>query len=92
MIPDPKRYDFQYHDHMLELLYEPWLKDAPFEFTSAFVARTFRAILLDNPNRFRTNLPKDWVFVNRLQWGLYAVLARLGATANFRRPMLKLLG
>ncbi|HEY3353251.1 MAG TPA: hypothetical protein VGQ83_08395 [Polyangia bacterium] len=36
-------------------------------------------------------MPRDWLFVNRLQWGLNSVLAHLGATAPwgelFRRAV-----
>ena len=45
---------------------------------------------LDNPNRFRTNLPRDWVFLPRLQWGLYAVLAELGAESDWRARLMDL--
>lgn len=30
-------------------------------------------------------MPPDFVFVNRIQWGVYSILARLGATANWHR-------
>jgi predicted unusual protein kinase regulating ubiquinone biosynthesis (AarF/ABC1/UbiB family) len=90
MVPWPERYDFRYHQHMMQTLYEPWLQ-VPFRFTPEFVTRLWRVMMVDNPNRFCTNNPKDWVFVNRLQWGLYAVLARLQACADFRSPILALL-
>lgn len=83
MVPWPERYDFGYHQHMMMTLYEPWTQ-VPFRFTPEFVARLWRVMIVDNPNKHCTNNPKDWVFVNRLQWSLYAVLARLEATANFR--------
>lgn len=90
MVPWPERYDFRYHQHMMQTLYEPWLQ-VPFRFTPEFVSRLWQVMMVDNPNRFCTNNPKDWVFVNRLQWGLYAVLARLEASADFRGPILALL-
>jgi hypothetical protein len=45
----------------------------------------------DNRNRFRMTTPKHWVFTYRLNWGLYAVLAKLGARGNWRSPILDLL-
>ena len=30
-------------------------------------------------------MPRDFVFVNRIQWGVLSVLAHLGARANFHR-------
>ena len=35
--------------------------------------------------------PKHWVFTYRLNWGLYAVLAKLGARGNWRSPIADLL-
>jgi hypothetical protein len=74
----------------MQTLYEPWAQAEPFRFTPEFVTRWWRVLMVDNPNKFCTNNPKDWVFVNRLQWGLYAVLA-LGASADFRSAILELL-
>jgi hypothetical protein len=45
----------------------------------------------DNRNRFRLTTPKHWVFSYRLNWGLYAVLARLGARGDWRSTILDLL-
>jgi hypothetical protein len=44
-----------------------------------FVAKSFGVLMFDNPNRFRIAMPPAWLFLNRLQWGLNAVLAQLGA-------------
>ena len=33
----------------------------------------------------KLNMPADFVFVNRIQWGVYSILADLGATANWHR-------
>jgi len=86
--PDPAKYDFDYHYRMTRAIYEPWLKDEPYLFTEAFVARTWRTLVVDNPNKFRMNLPRDFLFVNRVQWGVYSVLATLRAVSNWRRRLL----
>jgi predicted unusual protein kinase regulating ubiquinone biosynthesis (AarF/ABC1/UbiB family)/DNA-binding XRE family transcriptional regulator len=90
LVPDPATFDFAYYRHTLRLLFEPWLQDEPFRFTPAFVQRTWRALVTENPNRFRANVPKDWVLTSRVQWGLFAVLAELGASSNWRRRILDL--
>ena len=33
----------------------------------------------------KLNMPRDFVFVNRIQWGVHSVLAHLGARGNFHR-------
>jgi predicted unusual protein kinase regulating ubiquinone biosynthesis (AarF/ABC1/UbiB family) len=86
--PDPKTYDFDYHFHMTRAIYEPWLEDEPYLFTQAFVERTWHALVVDNPNKFKLNLPRDFLFVNRVQWGLYAVLAQLGSVSNWRHRLM----
>jgi hypothetical protein len=78
IVANEQRFDFAYNRRVIETLFEPCFDDS-FRFSSEYVARTWRTALVDNPNKFRTNLPRDWVIANRLQWGLYAVLAELGA-------------
>ena len=89
--PDPSNYDFDYHYRMTRTIYEPWIAER-FRFTPEFVASTWRALVVDNPNKFRLNLPRDFLFVNRIQWGLFSVLAALGAESSWRRRFLPLLG
>jgi hypothetical protein len=48
-------------------------------------------IWLENRNRFQLNLPPDWAFLLRLQWGLYSVLAQLGAESDWRKRLLDVL-
>src|SRR6185369_913364 len=91
MVPDPDRYDFDHLHRTMRVICEPWLRDGPFRFTPALVERTWRSVMVDNPNRFRGNVPKDWVLTSRVQWGLFAVLGQLGASSNWRAEILDLL-
>lgn len=61
----------------------PVLAEQPFEFTEDFAADVLRSTT-DPRSRYndvlrRLNLPPDYLLLNRIQWGLYSVLARLGA-------------
>jgi predicted unusual protein kinase regulating ubiquinone biosynthesis (AarF/ABC1/UbiB family) len=90
-IPDPAGFDFAFH-HRLELhLHQPWLADGPFTFTPEFIERTWRMSWPENRNRFRLTTPRHWVFTYRLNWGLHAVLAKLGARGDWRSTALALL-
>ncbi len=89
--PRPNLYDFEYHYHMMRELYLPWREDKTFCFTHEFVAKTIQDLVIKNPNKFTTNMPRDWVFVNRLQWGLYSVLAMLNAQSNWHRRLMPLI-
>jgi predicted unusual protein kinase regulating ubiquinone biosynthesis (AarF/ABC1/UbiB family) len=60
----------------------------PFEFTPEYASEVIRASS-DPRSRFadalrRLNLPPDYLLLNRIQWGLYSVLARLGARGDWR--------
>lgn len=90
-IPDPEGFDFAFH-HLLSLhLHQPWLAKGPFAFTAEFIERTWRMSWPDNRNRFRLTTPRHWVFTYRLNWGLHAVLAKLGASGDWRSTILDLL-
>jgi len=91
MTPDPARYDFDYHQRMIHTLYEPWLLDRPFRYTPEYVERLWHTISFGNRNKARLNVPREWVLANRLESGLYTLLAKLGATANWRKKILDLL-
>jgi predicted unusual protein kinase regulating ubiquinone biosynthesis (AarF/ABC1/UbiB family) len=69
--------------------YRPVLEDRPFTYTTEFAREALRRTF--DPNGPHTevmrwlNLPPAFVVLNRIQWGLNAVLASLDATANWRR-------
>lgn len=72
-------------DHQLEVtryLYAPFLASGaePFTYTPDYVRKSYGLMIFDNPNKLRTAMPPGWLFLNRLQWGLNAILAQLGAT------------
>jgi len=91
-VSNEQRYDFEHHRNIMLAMYEPWLHDEPFRFTWEFVERLWKMLLFDNPNRFVTSVPKDSILTLAcLRWGLYAVLARLEARADFRGSILDLL-
>jgi predicted unusual protein kinase regulating ubiquinone biosynthesis (AarF/ABC1/UbiB family) len=69
--------------------YEPIRSDRTFTFTRSYNARSFRMVLAPE-GRFaglhrRLNMPRDFVFVNRIQWGVYSILSQLEGTGNWHR-------
>lgn len=85
MVPDPKRFDWDHQWTVMRYLYRPFLatKDAPFTYTHAYVQESYGVLLFDNPNRMRLAMPAEWVFLNRLQWGLNSILAALNASGGW---------
>ncbi len=69
--------------------YEPFSSDRPFRFTSEYNQKSFRMVFSPE-GKFagmtkKMNMPADFVFVNRIHWGVFAILAKLGATGNWHR-------
>jgi predicted unusual protein kinase regulating ubiquinone biosynthesis (AarF/ABC1/UbiB family) len=77
-------FDWDYQWKMMRFMYEPAVAKQPFTFTHEYVKRSYDMYLWGNPNQYKTAIPRDLLFVNRLQWGLYSVLAHLNATGNWR--------
>jgi predicted unusual protein kinase regulating ubiquinone biosynthesis (AarF/ABC1/UbiB family) len=69
--------------------YEPFARDRVFTFTKDYTAKSLRMVFAPDGEfsgmTKHMNMPADFVFVNRIQWGIYSILTRLGATANFHR-------
>ena len=78
--PGPIDWDAQFDS--IHYLYEPMVTEG-FRFTQAYVGRTWDVLLWDNPNLRRIRLGPEWLLIQRLQWGLYSVLALLEAQGRF---------
>src|SRR5262249_30557690 len=67
--------------------YEPFEKSSEFEFTREYNARSFKMVFApEGPYAGMSkqmNMPRDFVFVNRIQWGVWSILAQLGARASW---------
>lgn len=87
----PPDIDLAYHRHAFKVSLEPWLSEAPVRIDEDYVARCFEVMLKNNPNKYRMSVPKEGVFVNRLQFGVMSVLATLGAELHWRRLLVSLL-
>jgi len=81
MVGNPKKFDWDHQWAMMRYLYRPFVATEPFTYTHEYVKESYGVLLFDNPNRFSAAMPREWLFLNRLQWGLNSVLAHLGATA-----------
>lgn len=82
MIPDPDHFDFDLHWQMLCHQYAPY-KRARFRFTRDFIKTGMEFSHPSNPNLRKLAIPPAWIWVQRLVWGLHAVLARLDCEGPF---------
>jgi predicted unusual protein kinase regulating ubiquinone biosynthesis (AarF/ABC1/UbiB family) len=79
-VGNPKKFDWDHQWSMMRYLYRPFLATEPFTYTHEYVKESYGLLIFDNPNRFTGKMPPEWLFLNRLQWGLNSVLAHLQAT------------
>ncbi|MCC6645222.1 MAG: AarF/ABC1/UbiB kinase family protein [Polyangiaceae bacterium] len=82
--PGDKRFDFDAQWAAMGVLYRP-MRDPAFRFTREFVRETYDALVFKNVNKLRLAMPPEWLFLNRLQWGIFAILAELGAGPGVHR-------
>lgn len=79
-----KKFDFDAQWEAMGVLYRP-MRDPTFRFTREFVRETYDALVFKNVNKLRLAMPPEWLFLNRLQWGIFAILAELGAGPGIHR-------
>jgi len=84
-------FDFEAHYRQYLYLIRPWLMAEAVALTPQFIGQTYRAMLVGNPNRALLKMPRELLFANRLQWGLYSVLAKLRPTLSLREQILDIL-
>lgn len=77
------RFDFDHQFEAMRFMYGPALSAAPVRFTHDFISAVHDRLIFQNRNKLKLALPADWLFVNRLQFGLFSVLAHLGASATW---------
>ena len=61
----------------------PIASDGPFTYTKEYKEEGNRFFIYENKNKKSMNLPKPFLLVNRLQWGLKTILVDLQATGDF---------
>lgn len=79
----PKKFDFDHFFQVMDHLYRPLL--APrFRFSSDYVRQGHAFNGPSNPNARAMSIPPAYVWVMRLQWGLWSILGKLEAEGDFR--------
>jgi hypothetical protein len=63
--------------------YYPCYAGKEFQFTRAFVSRCWAEMKGWNPRKMHMRFPRELLFLNQVQWGLYSVLADMEAKGNW---------
>jgi predicted unusual protein kinase regulating ubiquinone biosynthesis (AarF/ABC1/UbiB family) len=92
-VTKPQQIDPQRFYDWVRLVLDPIAEDRDYTFTRDFIAER-TATMLDPRNPWwsflrQLNLPRWAILLYRLELGLFAVLAQLGATANWHRMTLE---
>lgn len=90
MAPRPSKFDFDHYFLMMAHLHRPLLSKE-FHFTPDFVRTGLAYNGPTNPNARTMNMPPPYVWVARLQWGLWSLLTRLDARVELRSLLDELL-
>lgn len=73
-----KRFDMDFQWEMINHIYKPYRSKETFRYGDpSYNQKTNELMLWQNKNKFYAKIPPDFLFVNRLQWGLASVLASL---------------
>jgi len=81
MVGKAKGFDWDFQWEAMRHLYQPYTQRDPFfTFSDEFVRESYGLLVFDSPNQRRLVFPREFLFLNRLQWGLNAVLAQMRAT------------
>lgn len=86
LIGKMKSFDHDHHWEMMNHVYTPFKANGAFTFSHDFNSKTTSLMIWENKNKFSSAMPADFLFINRLQWGLAAILADMNATAVFSKP------
>ena len=75
-------FDFDLHWEMLRFMWQPYLT-ARYRFPRDLMQQGLRFSQPSNPNLRRMSMPPEEIWLQRLHWGLHAILARLEAEGPF---------
>lgn len=86
IVAKPRRFDFDVHWAMLCHQYAPY-RAPHFRFSMDYIREGMAFNRPSNPNLRKLAIPPYWIWLQRLHWGLHAVLARLQAEGDFRQVL-----
>lgn len=83
-VGNEKKFDWDYHWEFYNYALYPVKSDEPFTYTKTYSEYGDELLLYGNKNKMSLKLPKQLLFVNRLQWGLKNILVDLNATIDHK--------
>ena len=88
-LPEDSPLDAERLYSYFQLFYEPFRFDRDFSFSRPYITSTFRQVFAPGGEftgmQKQLNMPGHFVFVNRIQWGVFSILGQLASHANYHR-------
>ena len=82
-VGNEEKFDWDYQWDLYGFILAPITSEGDFTYTKAYKEEGNRFFIYENKNKKSMNLPKPFLLVNRLQWGLKTILVDLQATGDF---------
>ncbi len=82
-VPRPDAYDVEEGWQMHRWMFAPYLTPS-FRFDRSWWLAGLKYTRPTAANQRKVDIPPPWIWLMRMQWGLHAVLTRLGAEGDFR--------
>jgi predicted unusual protein kinase regulating ubiquinone biosynthesis (AarF/ABC1/UbiB family) len=82
-------YDRAAARRQLRYLYEPVLEKGDHPIPHSYTSKAFNEMFLDNKNVRTLRMPKEFIFLNRITFGLMSVFADLGCVLDWNRISLR---
>ncbi|MCB9591104.1 MAG: AarF/ABC1/UbiB kinase family protein [Sandaracinaceae bacterium] len=80
LVGTTRGFDWDHQWEVMQYLYRPFIERDPFfTYTDDYVRQSYGLLIFDSPNQRKIDCPPEWLLLNRLQWGLNAVLSKLEA-------------
>jgi predicted unusual protein kinase regulating ubiquinone biosynthesis (AarF/ABC1/UbiB family) len=91
VVGNEKKFDYDAYWSMLRQQYAPYLVDS-FRVDRDYLKAGLEHGHPSNPNLRYMSIPREWIWLQRLQWGLHAVLSKLDVTVGYRSLLLDACG
>lgn len=83
LVANEDKMDFNFQYNAIKHLLEPIISAQPYRINHHYVRGIYRSQISENPNLPYTKINPDFVFMQRLQFGLYSILADLDIKTNW---------
>ncbi len=86
-VKNKERFNYEKQFELNKHIWSPFIYNRKFKFTREFTRGLSDLMVNENVNLSHTSMPRDFVIINRLQWGMFSILADIEAEFNAYKIM-----